>query len=280
MADGEIDTSGMSPEEILELQKQNCIFCKIADKEIPAKIVHEDDDVICVLDINPASEGHILVYPKKHYMILPHVPKEISNKLFKTAKLMSQTVLRALQCKGTTIFIANGGAAGQKAPHMLIHVFSRKEGDGILQLPVKKIDDQELKKNQALLKAYITKILGPSQKKPEHKTDEKPKADSEDNLVKVEIEKPSGERIDSEAREAGDDIEEDNETEYDESPDADDTAESHKKPATKKDNGKKKKKSERKPERPQKSMPQQNSPSQSSGNKVDLNDIARLFGGR
>ncbi|MFA5797748.1 MAG: HIT domain-containing protein, partial [Candidatus Woesearchaeota archaeon] len=90
----EIDTSNMSAEEIAELQKQNCIFCKIAEKQIPAKVIHEDIDVICVLDINPASEGHILVFPKKHYMILPHIPDETLGRLFTHVKLMSHTLLK------------------------------------------------------------------------------------------------------------------------------------------------------------------------------------------
>lgn len=158
----EIDTSNMSQEEIAELQKQNCIFCKIAEKQIPAKILHEDDKVMCILDINPASEGHILVYPKDHYMILPHIPDDLLTHLFKVTRLMSNTLLKALQSGGTSVFIANGMAAGQKAPHVLIHVFPRKMNDGLLKLPRYDMNDEQKKKLKTTLKPYLNQAFGPS----------------------------------------------------------------------------------------------------------------------
>jgi histidine triad (HIT) family protein len=167
MAEKEIsedDLKNMSSEEISELQKQNCIFCKIANKEIPAKIIHEDADTICILDINPASEGHILVYPKKHYMIMPHVPDDVLSKLFKNVKLMSNTLLKALQCRGTTIFVANGVAAGQKAPHVLVHVFPRRENDGLVKLPEYEMSDEQIEKLKQNLLPYINQMFGVKRK--------------------------------------------------------------------------------------------------------------------
>jgi histidine triad (HIT) family protein len=156
----EDDLKNMSAEEIAELQKQNCIFCKIANKEIPAKIIHEDDDVICILDINPASEGHILVYPKKHYMIMPHIPDDVLSKIFKNVKLMSHTLLKSLQCKGTTVFVANGVAAGQKAPHVLIHVFPRRENDDLVKLPTYEMSNEQIEKLKIELKPYLNQVFG------------------------------------------------------------------------------------------------------------------------
>jgi histidine triad (HIT) family protein len=163
MAEKEIteeDLKNMSADEIAELQRQNCIFCKIANKEIPAKIIHEDADTMCILDINPASEGHILVYPKKHYMILPHIPDDILAKIFKNVKLMSQILLKTLQCKGTTIFVANGMAAGQRAPHVLIHVFPRRENDGLVKLPKYEMSDEQIQKLKDDLSPYINQMFG------------------------------------------------------------------------------------------------------------------------
>jgi len=156
----EDDLKNMSAEEIAELQRQNCIFCKIANKEIPAKIIHEDEDVICILDINPASEGHILVYPKKHYMIMPHIPDDVLSKVFKNVKLMSHTLLKSLQCKGTTVFVANGVAAGQKAPHVLIHVFPRRENDDLVKLPNYEMSDEQIEKLKSELKPYMHQVFG------------------------------------------------------------------------------------------------------------------------
>lgn len=141
----EDDLKNMSAEEIAELQKKNCIFCRIVAKEIPARILHENPDVICILDINPASEGHILVVPKNHYMIMPHIPDDVLANIFRNVKLMSKTLLKSLQCRGTSVFIANGMAAGQKAPHVLIHVFPRMENDGLLELPKYEMTDKLLR---------------------------------------------------------------------------------------------------------------------------------------
>ena len=160
----ETDTSNMSEEEIVALQKQNCIFCKIASKEIPAKILHEDDKIVCVLDINPASEGHILIFPKEHYMILPHIPEDLLKHLFKTAKLMSKTLLKSLQTGGTSIFIANGMAAGQKAPHVLLHVFPRRGNDGLLKLPNYEMNSEQSEKLKHSLNPYFNQLFGTTNK--------------------------------------------------------------------------------------------------------------------
>jgi len=186
MAD--VDTSNMSEEEIAELQKQNCIFCKIATKQIPAKILHEDDKVICILDINPASEGHILVYPKEHYMILPHIPEDLLLHLFKITQLMSKTLLKSLQTGGTSVFIANGMAAGQKAPHVLIHVFPRKMNDGLLKLPNYDMTEDQKKKLKSALKPYFSQLFGPN-KFVSKKTDDTVETDTvakKDENVEVE----------------------------------------------------------------------------------------------
>ena len=123
------ELSRMNPEEIARFQRETCLFCRIAEEQIPAKTVHSDDQSIAVLDINPASEGHMLLMPKEHYAIMPQIPPDLLKHLFVTCKGLSKAVLRATQCKGTTIFIANGGHAGQKAPHFMIHIIPRKEGD-------------------------------------------------------------------------------------------------------------------------------------------------------
>ena len=66
----------MSPEELKDFQKKQCIFCQIVGGKMEAKMVFEDDNVIAVLDINPANMGHILVMPKEHYAIMPQIPDD------------------------------------------------------------------------------------------------------------------------------------------------------------------------------------------------------------
>lgn len=121
----------MSPEELREFQRSQCIFCHIKTGKIPSKKVYEDDHVFAILDINPAAPGHVLLMPKDHYMILPQIPEEVVKHLFTTAKKISHALLRGLTAQGTNVFVANGYAAGQKAQHFILHVIPRKENDGL-----------------------------------------------------------------------------------------------------------------------------------------------------
>jgi histidine triad (HIT) family protein len=127
----EEELKNMSPEEIKALQKQNCIFCKIGSKEIPAKILYEDDLCTAFLDISPLAFGHTIITPKEHFVFFSQVPDNITSHLFKVAKQISQSMLKALQVKGTNVYMANGEFAGQMAPHFIIHIIPRKEDDGI-----------------------------------------------------------------------------------------------------------------------------------------------------
>ena len=157
------DLQNMSSSEILELQKKNCIFCKIISKEIPSNEIYSDDRVMVILDINPAAEGHCIILPKQHYQILPQIPDELVGYLFKTAKKISKSLLKSLAVQGTTIFVANGGLAGQKAPHFMLHVIPRKPGDLLFRLPKNNMDEKELDAVQGLLSLM---------KKPEKKRSE------------------------------------------------------------------------------------------------------------
>lgn len=142
----EDDIKNMSPEELKELQKKNCIFCHIIDKKVQSKVVYEDDKCLAILDINPANPGHILLLPKEHYMIMPQIPDEEASYFFKIAKALSHVTLRALKTSGTNIFVANGMVAGQKSPHFMIHIIPRKENDKmeIFKLERKEATEQAL----------------------------------------------------------------------------------------------------------------------------------------
>jgi len=126
----------MSPDELAQLQQQQCIFCQISQGKIPSKTIFEDDKVRVVLDINPASPGHCIVIPKDHYMILPQVPKDLVAHMSMIAKHVSHTLLRSLKVEGTSWILANGALAGQRAQHVMLHLIPRVDDDGIgLMLP-------------------------------------------------------------------------------------------------------------------------------------------------
>ena len=124
--------------------RQQCIFCQIIDGKIPSKKIFEDEKVIAVLDINPATAGHVLIMPKEHFSIMPQLNDEILKSIFSAAKKISNAMLKSMQAQGTTIFIANGLAAGQKAQHFMIHVIPRYKEDGFPEIPKNKTTDKEL----------------------------------------------------------------------------------------------------------------------------------------
>ena len=158
----EEELKNMSPEEIAELQKQNCIFCHIISGKVASKKVYEDEKVTAVLDINPANPGHVLLLPRDHYSIMPQIPQDILNHLAMVAKAISHACLRAFKAQGTNIFVANGVIAGQRAQHFMIHIIPRKENDGIAQLtvPHKDMDSAQLDEVQRILKSRLNKMFG------------------------------------------------------------------------------------------------------------------------
>ena len=151
----------MTPEQIKELQKKQCIFCRIIEGQVQSRKIYEDQRVLAILDINPANPGHVLLLPKEHYSIMPQMPEEEITYLFVVAKQISQSLLRALQLDGTNVFIANGQVAGQKAPHFMIHIIPRKEGDGVpLDLKLQAISPAELEKLRRHIKVRVNKVFG------------------------------------------------------------------------------------------------------------------------
>jgi len=121
----------MSPEELQDLIKQQCIFCKIAKHEIDSQIVYEDSNVMAVLDAQPANPGHVIVFPKEHYSIIQQMPDADVARLFALVKYVSSAVFDATGAQGTNIINASGAIAGQRAPHVLVHVIPRFEKDGM-----------------------------------------------------------------------------------------------------------------------------------------------------
>lgn len=182
------DTNNMSTEQILELQKKNCIFCKIISKEIPSQEIYSDEKVFVILDINPANEGHCLILPREHYQILPQIPEDLMGHMFVVAKKISKSLLKSMGVQGTSFFVANGAIAGQKSPHFMVHVIPRKKHDMLFSIPKKSSDEKSLKEIQKKLAQRISLYTGKSppvkqeQPKPlqvEHKQPETQKSDKE-----------------------------------------------------------------------------------------------------
>ena len=150
----------MSPEQLAELQKQQCIFCQIISGKIPSKKIYEDNLCSVVMDINPASRGHLLILPKEHYSIMPQVPEKMLDHLFIISRNLSMVLLKFLKVDGTNVFIANGSAAGQRAQHFMVHLIPRKTGDQVLKMEEKLIDAGIVEKIKLAIGEGLKQIIG------------------------------------------------------------------------------------------------------------------------
>lgn len=103
----------------------NCIFCKIAKKEIPGKIVYEDDICMAFLDLSQATYGHTLVIPKQHFANILEVDDDTLSHLFKTVKKISQTIMTKCNAQGLNVLTNTNQIAGQTVYHFHIHILPR-----------------------------------------------------------------------------------------------------------------------------------------------------------
>lgn len=109
---------------------ENCIFCKIANGEIPAATLYEDEDFRVILDLGPATKGHALLLPKKHAANLYELPDDLAAKAMVLAKKMARKLTDVLSCDGFNLVQNNGECAGQTVFHFHMHLIPRYKEDG------------------------------------------------------------------------------------------------------------------------------------------------------
>ena len=109
---------------------EECLFCKIINKQIPAKTIYEDEKVLVFLDINPVSDGHLLIIPKKHVKNVLELPKDLAADMVEIIQTKIYPLLKdKLQIDGMTVIQNN--EYGQEVPHYHIHIIPRYQEDGI-----------------------------------------------------------------------------------------------------------------------------------------------------
>lgn len=111
------------------MREDNCIFCKIANGDIPSKTIYEDNDFRVILDLGPATKGHALILPKDHYANLYELPEVVAGNVFKLAKKMATQMTKKLNCDGFNIVQNNGEVAGQTVFHFHMHLIPRYKED-------------------------------------------------------------------------------------------------------------------------------------------------------
>lgn len=112
------------------MKDTNCIFCKIANGDIPSKTLYEDGQFRVILDLGPATKGHALILPKAHYANLYELPEELAGEAMKLAKSMASKMTERLKCEGFNLIQNNGDMAGQTVFHFHMHLIPRYQADG------------------------------------------------------------------------------------------------------------------------------------------------------
>ena len=107
----------------------NCIFCKIANGEVSAETLYEDEKFRVILDQGPETKGHALILPKDHYADLFELPEETAGEVMKLAKRMMIKMRDKLGCEGFNLVQNNGDLAGQTVFHFHLHLIPRYRAD-------------------------------------------------------------------------------------------------------------------------------------------------------
>jgi len=109
--------------------KEDCIFCKIANGEIPSRTLYEDDEFRVIMDLEPATKGHALILPKNHFANLCELPEETAAHVMVLAKKMASVITEKLSCDGFNLVQNNGESAGQTIFHFHMHLIPRYKDD-------------------------------------------------------------------------------------------------------------------------------------------------------
>ena len=108
---------------------KDCLFCKIINEEIPSSTVYEDDLIKIIMNINPNTNGHLLILPKKHYINIMDIDENIITHSLKITKEKIYPLLKEkLNCEGLTL--AENNELGQEIRHFHIHLIPRYPNDG------------------------------------------------------------------------------------------------------------------------------------------------------
>ena len=112
------------------MKDANCIFCKIANGEVPSQTLYEDETFRVILDLGPSTKGHALILPKEHHANLYELPETTAGEVMKLAKKMASVMTERLGCEGFNLVQNNGDLAGQTVFHFHMHLIPRYRADG------------------------------------------------------------------------------------------------------------------------------------------------------
>ena len=137
-----------------------CIFCDIVRGTSPASWVYQDDTVVAFMDIQPITQGHMLVVPREHAVLITDINETAAMRTFRVARKLAAVARHTLGASGINIIVMDGEAAYQDVPHFHVHVIPRYPRDGFgLTFP----ESYEQKPGRAQLDAIAAALHAASQ---------------------------------------------------------------------------------------------------------------------
>jgi histidine triad (HIT) family protein len=113
------------------MKKDDCIFCKIANGEIPSASPYENEEFKVILDVAPANRGHALILPKEHFDNVFEIEPETAGRIFAFATKLAKAIKEETGCDGMNLLQNNGEVAGQTVNHFHLHLVPRFKGDAV-----------------------------------------------------------------------------------------------------------------------------------------------------
>ncbi len=108
----------------------DCIFCQILHGESPASFTYQDDTVVAFMDVQPITQGHMLVVPREHAVLMTDINETAAMRTFRVARKLAAAARQTLGASGVNLLVMDGEAAYQDVPHFHVHVIPRYPKDG------------------------------------------------------------------------------------------------------------------------------------------------------
>lgn len=115
----------------MKSDEKDCPFCRLVRHELNAVVVHEDDEILAIMDLYPATPGHILVLPKRHIENIYVMPADLGARIMATAIAVAKAIKQKVSPDGLNLIQSNELAAGQTIPHFHLHIVPRYNGDPV-----------------------------------------------------------------------------------------------------------------------------------------------------
>jgi histidine triad (HIT) family protein len=113
----------------------SCLFCRLANGDLRAHVVHADESCVAFLDNAPAARGHTLVVPRRHVTDLWSADPETAAALGRACSIVARRIREKLRPDGLTMRQNTGAASGQNVFHLHVHLVPRWHGDGTIGWP-------------------------------------------------------------------------------------------------------------------------------------------------